>query len=396
MIPLLGRALARVDGLSIVLLAAGLAARVAGLPFLSRDAEFFFVPWFQHLSSSFPASIAGFQGNYNFPYVYLLWLSRLVLGPGRALLAVKAVSIFGDLMLSAAVALVAKAAAAPVSPARAFALAWCIPTVILNSSVWGQCDAIYTAFLVASVAAAIRGRGAVAAALIGVAFSFKLQAVFIGPFVLLLIWQRRISAAALLAGVGAIVLMMLPADLAGRPPSDLLTVYLGQAAIYPQLALLAPNPWTVLKHLGWVARLDGLAVALGIALAGAGSVAYLMRGRAIGFPQARYVIEAALVSVFMCPFLLPKMHDRYFFPADVLSVTLAIADERWWITAVLVQIGSLTAYCAYLLSVHWLLALGIACNSLVFFCILVRWFREGRPPPKSVARLCGAVLPVEG
>jgi Gpi18-like mannosyltransferase len=34
------------------------------------------------------------------------------------------------------------------------------PTVILNSSVWGQCDIIYTAFLLLAVLASMMGRGA--------------------------------------------------------------------------------------------------------------------------------------------------------------------------------------------------------------------------------------------
>lgn len=384
------------DALCALLLLLGLGARIAALPFQSRDMHYFFIPWYQHIVPSFPASIVHYAGNYNFPYVYLLWLSHLLFGPSRPLLAVKAISVAADLALSAAVALAVKGAGAQVSTSRAFALTWCIPTVILNSSVWGQCDAIYTTFIVASVAAAIRGRGFTAAVLMGVAFSFKLQTVFIGPFLVLLIWQKRISAAAVPVGFAAAALMSLPAAVAGRPLADLLMVYVAQTQAYHELALLAPNPWSVLEHVGWIARSFAASLAAGIALAAAGSIAYLLRGRIPGFSPGKYLIEAAFVSVFMCPFLLPEMHERYFFPADVLAATMAMADKRWTLTAVLVQIASLSAYCEYLSGVHGLVAIGVACDSLVFCCILARWSREVIRPPRWVAQFCGAVLPLEG
>ena len=47
------------------------------------------------------------------------------------------------------------------------------------------------------------------------------------------------------------------------------------------------------------------------------------------------------------PYLLPKMHDRYFFVADIMTLTLAFVIPRLWVTAPLFQVGSLLAYLAY-------------------------------------------------
>ena len=44
------------------------------------------------------------------------------------------------------------------------------------------------------------------------------------------------------------------------------------------------------------------------------------------------------------PFLLPHMHDRYFFLADVLTLILACTDRRHIPQAALVQVASLGAY----------------------------------------------------
>ena len=47
------------------------------------------------------------------------------------------------------------------------------------------------------------------------------------------------------------------------------------------------------------------------------------------------------------PYLLPRMHDRYFFLADILTVALAFVRPRLWVVAALFQVGSLTSYLAY-------------------------------------------------
>jgi Gpi18-like mannosyltransferase len=61
----------------------------------------------------------------------------------------------------------------------------------------------------------------------------------------------------------------------------------------------------------------------------------------------RSSLFVATLSAAAMPYVLPRMHDRYFFVADVLSLTLAFAYPRYWLAAVLFQIGSLTSYLAY-------------------------------------------------
>jgi hypothetical protein len=51
------------------------------------------------------------------------------------------------------------------------------------------------------------------------------------------------------------------------------------------------------------------------------------------------------------PWILPKMHERFFFPADVLALGLAFALPRYWSAAVLLQVGTLLAYMHYLAGV---------------------------------------------
>jgi hypothetical protein len=53
------------------------------------------------------------------------------------------------------------------------------------------------------------------------------------------------------------------------------------------------------------------------------------------------------------PYLLPTMHERYFFVADVMTLILAFVIPRMWVAAPLFQVGSLLSYLPYFgLSVH--------------------------------------------
>lgn len=50
------------------------------------------------------------------------------------------------------------------------------------------------------------------------------------------------------------------------------------------------------------------------------------------------ILFSTFVSVALVPFLLPKMHDRYFYPADVLSLLAVFYFPRLWFLALGYQI----------------------------------------------------------
>jgi hypothetical protein len=54
----------------------------------------------------------------------------------------------------------------------------------------------------------------------------------------------------------------------------------------------------------------------------------------------KYIILIAFISAMLIPFLLPKMHDRYFYPADVLSLLLAFYWPSLWFMPILLQLSS--------------------------------------------------------
>jgi hypothetical protein len=60
------------------------------------------------------------------------------------------------------------------------------------------------------------------------------------------------------------------------------------------------------------------------------------------------MVLLALISVSLTPFVLPKMHERYFYPADALSLIVAFFNPDLWIIPFAFQLSSGLAYSVYL------------------------------------------------
>jgi len=56
------------------------------------------------------------------------------------------------------------------------------------------------------------------------------------------------------------------------------------------------------------------------------------------------LLKLALVSVLFIPFFLPKMHDRYFYPADVISIIYAFYFPQYFFVPIGIIVASFFAY----------------------------------------------------
>jgi Gpi18-like mannosyltransferase len=59
------------------------------------------------------------------------------------------------------------------------------------------------------------------------------------------------------------------------------------------------------------------------------------------------LLKVTLVFALAIPFLLPQMHERYFFIADVVSIIYAFYFPRFFYIAVITQLSSLLSYTPY-------------------------------------------------
>ncbi len=64
-------------------------------------------------------------------------------------------------------------------------------------------------------------------------------------------------------------------------------------------------------------------------------------------PCPRTIVLVAALSSALMPSLLPKMHDRYFFVPDIITLTVGFLIPRLRVIVPLLQVGSLLSYLPY-------------------------------------------------
>ena len=322
-----------------------IAARAWGWRLSSNDMQVFLIPWFNALSVVGFRQLARPFSNYTPPYLYLLWLTTFTSTLLPKMSSIKSLSVLFDVANAVLVYRIVKfkypQGMIPLLGAGIFIL---LPTVVLDSAWWGQSDAIYTFFLLASFYMILQERRLSALIYFGVALAFKLQAVFFGPFLLMLTLRRRIPWRYYMLVPAVYFGMMLPAILVGRPIMQVLTIYLDQAGTYDKLSKKAPNIYQFISNDYYrLVAIIGFVVAVLMML----GWAFLYSRRPRGLDKDTLMLSAVL-SLVLVPFLLPKMHERYFYPSDVFCLLLALYMPRLWFVPLISLIVSLLTYSVYL------------------------------------------------
>lgn len=357
---LLNRPLYFIISVLLLLLAFSLRGSVFGYETL--DYQNFLTKWvdFFRENGGF-AALSRPVGNYNIPYLYFLALFSYF--DVKDLYLIKALSVFFDVILAwAAMGLVSRFTQAPGRLLGCFFAVLFLPSVFLNSSVWAQCDSIYAALALLGIYLALKDRPCLSMICAAMAFGFKLQAVFILPVYAVLWMYGRFSWKHFFIFPLSYVLLVLPAVLLGRPFLETLTLYFSQTgSIGSALNYNSSSIFAFFYHLPD----EALAAKLGIAVA----FAFMLAVLALCFIKRRWltdraVLAAALLLAVGIPFLLPHMHERYFYAADILSLVLAFAFPPYAAAALLVQFASLLGYHAYL-KMRFLLPMSRGAEALV-------------------------------
>ncbi|WP_206305556.1 glycosyltransferase 87 family protein, partial [Actinacidiphila soli] len=337
-----------------------LAVRATMYRYQSGDYDFFVSRWYAYIDTNggFSALKNTSFADYNVPYLYLLAILTYL--PVPVLAGVKAISIAFDLLLAFFVHRIVAQRYGKHSwqPIAAAAVVLLLPTVATNSGWWAQADSIYSSLAVGGLYFVVRRRPWWACVFFGLALSVKLQAIFIFPLLLVLALCKWLPWRALLAIPGVYLALDIPALLVGASPGDLLTIYARQTDSYQSLTLGAPNIYqyvTAGADAGaWrtvgigLTGLVVLALTAWVALRRTRQEPLRIGWRRPELTQNRLVLLAS-ASVIVVPYLLPAMHERYFYLADVFSVLVAFhLPRRLWYVPVLVQTASFGAYWQYL------------------------------------------------
>jgi Gpi18-like mannosyltransferase len=333
------------------MIAFSLWMRIHVIEFKSLDYLNFLKPWMDAIIDNGQVLSLGTSiGNYSPSYVYILTLLSYFPSnnPTDPFLAgIKYVSIGFDFLLAFSVYLNATLLIKKQTKQLAFVAAlivFYLPSVLMNSSFWGQIDASYTAFALISLYYLQKDKPLHSAIWIAVSFAFKLQAIFFVPVFVMYFWfhyKNKIYYALLIPII--YIVIALPTMLLGRPWIDVMSIYVQQIDTYKYLTMNMPNLWSWFSNL--YETLSPVGFFLFSAVMGFTFLIFIIKKM---IPQPKHILILALWSVMVANFFLPSMHERYLYAADILSLLVAIQFSYLFYLPILLQIISTLAYAPYL------------------------------------------------
>jgi len=305
----------------------------------------------EYRSMSFLEGLGTNIDMYNLPYMYLLnIISRVNYSD---LFLIKFISVFFDFLLAYFVMKIVSLKTNRVNMhILAFVLTLAVPTVFINSAMWGQCDSIYSAFAIGSVYFGLSGRSKASYAFMALALSFKLQAIFLVPILPMFVITNKIKLKDCYMFFAVYIATLFPAIIAGMSISDAFSVYFEQANYFNRLNLNIINIWQFVelpensRQIYYESFRTAGIYLTGVAVLGLMYFTYVNRSRLVNMVD---FIRLAYLFAIIIPFLLPKMHDRYYYMADVLSLTVFLFDKRRWYVPVVTIMCSLFTYEYFLL-----------------------------------------------
>lgn len=336
--------------------------------FKSGDYVHFLEPWGEFLEQNGGfKGIATLESNYNVAYLYIL--AFLTYLPTYLLAKIKVVNFIFEFATAFFVMLIIRDIfnlnKKSLIPYLGYALILFAPTVILNGAVWGQCDIIYTCFIVCSLYFLIRKKYSLSFISYGIALAFKLQALFFLPVLLLFyIKERRFSGINFLLLPLVNFLIYVPAWILGKPISDLFSAYSGQVVQYKDLVLNFSNIYSILPNNYDFFFRSGILISIAV-LCG---FYLILLSTKIKLRPCDY-ITLAMITVMICTYFLPSMHERYMFTADILAIIyLFLAPKHYFVTLIIWFI-SVNTYLPYLYGFGPIIDYRIM--SLVYLALLV-------------------------
>ncbi len=196
------------------------------------------------------------------------------------------------------------------------------PGIWINSSVWGQVDAVFTLTILLSLSALIDNQYYKSAFWFAVAVLFKPQALLFTPLYLLAVKEKKAEIClgkkflySVLIGIGTFLLFSLP-FIIRKEPCFIFSLYFKTLASYKYASLNAFNLFTLIGANGipldsvFAGLTYGTWGVIGILTALSAGILLFLRGK----DKSKYFYCGALIifGIFMFG---TKMHERYLFPA---------------------------------------------------------------------------------
>lgn len=367
----------------------GVIIRIEFMDQQSGDAEFFLLPWYKEIKEGGGFDYLGTQvGDYNI--LYQTVIAALTYLPIKDLHAYKIFSCIFDVFLSVLAAYIVYNFAPKrkkLAATAAFGAFFLCPLVFINSSWWAQCDAIYTFFGIAALYLLARNRTMFSLIIYGIAFAFKLQAIFLMPVFLFVIFCRKKWQFVYFLFIPVVmVILSIPGIIAGRSVMDVFTVYFNQTGTYAELDLNYPSVWAVPADV--VYAIDGIA---GKELVSQEQIYHIFKYPAVltavvvlavhMLKWMRRKVEFSAINIFRMGFLLnytcviflPGMHERYGFCYEMLGLILAFVDRKAIKPLLIIQGITLFDYIVYFTNFRYVPMSVLLVGNLIAYIMYTRY-----------------------
>ena len=335
--------LKRIFLVAIILLA--IIVRVLMMKYVSGDYGDFLSKWFDEIKEQ--GGIRALKnniGDYNVPYLTILAILTYL--PISSLISIKVVSIIFDFVCAIFAGLLVyeilgKNENSKFIACLTFAIILFLPTVLMNSSLWAQCDTIYVSFILISLYLIKKDKVFLSFLFLGIAFAFKLQFIFIVPvYILLYLQKKNISFLHFFIIPTVNVIMCLPALIQGRSLIDCLSIYFKQTGSYEQITLNYTNIYNIFGR--FFENQSGVGVIFTIFVLGIISMYIIYKN----IDVKSNIIPISLLYSILIVFFLPKMHDRYAFLAEILAVIYVMLYKKsYYFPIVLITCAVYGYYC---------------------------------------------------
>ena len=346
----------------------------------SGDYDLFLKPWFEELKDS--GGLPGLAkniGNYSPPYMTILALLTYL--PIDSLTSIKIVSIIFDFISAIAIMKIVEELLKDKEYKRKISMLLSgiylfLPTVFLNSAHWAQCDQIYTSFILISILFLLKNDFKKGIIFWAIAFSFKLQAIFIFPlYVLMYISDHKnIKFSYFLLIPVVVFLLSIPKVIYSHDLLVGFNTYFGQANSYSEYASLNfPNFYSIFLKTNVNSNLisnpnqDFNSVGILITFFILITIAFFVYTKKIKFDK-KAVIDFGLFSVLITTFFLPQMHERYLFVGDALGILYLVYNKEKYYIPITIELISLYGYMSFLFS---LTPINISTMGIVFLIIII-------------------------
>lgn len=328
-------------GLIIVLSIAGMAFRWMGIEYVGVDYQNSLLTWYLQLKDGNGLSaLADYKGDYNLPYATILYFLTLI--PVRPIVSIKMVSILFEYLEAA---LLMKMAMETVESeqryfygALAYGLVLCNPLAVINSGYLAQSEGMWASLALLSFWYIWKDKPVKGMWMLGFALAIKLQAVFILPLILILyFYKKKFSILHLLWIPAAIQVLCIPAIIGGCSFDIAYKLYDHMLGKYPFMYYYYPNVWTFFQEAPYY-QFGKAAIVITFASLLIFAILFVKSGKKHTMQDClEYIVWTSMT----CVMLLPCMHERYNYIAEVVLPLCAIKKPKYRLPAIVLIMLSL-------------------------------------------------------